>query len=398
MFSVKPTVFQVSQVIGILISNLPGVEYGQLHYQSLEIDKIEALRDNSGDYNASMQLSATSILDLKWWINNVPFATKLIMRPNPLYFIKSDASKLGWGAVMASQSIGGRWTAAESLMHINYLELLASYFALKAFGITLTHCHIQLQLDNTTAVAYVNHMGGMQSSDLNDLTIKLWQWCIEHSIWISAVHIAGTSNTVADTRSRVFHDNHEYMLNRSSFKTILDRFPNLNIDLFATRLNHQLEQYVSWKPDPGCMAVDAFSINWHSSHFYAFPPFSLIGRCLQKICVDQASGVMIVPLWPTQTWFPSLLQMLFHQPWVLVAEPSLLEHPVTQEPHPLHQALHLLVCPVSGIPSQVSTFQQKLPISSCNLGARVLRNNMRHTFENGCTFVIKGKLLTIHRQ
>jgi hypothetical protein len=144
--------------------------------------------------------------------------------------------------------------------------------------------------------------------------------------------------------------------------------------------------------------VDAFSINWHSSHFYAFPPFSLIGRCLQKIRVDQASGVMIVPLWPTQTWFPSLLQMLFHQPWVLVAAPSLLQHPVTQEAHPLYRALHLLVCPVSGIPSQVSTFQQKLPISSCNLGARVLRNNMRHTFENGWTFVIKGKLLTIHRQ
>jgi hypothetical protein len=50
MFSVKPTVFQVSQVIGILIPKLPGVEYGQLHYRSLEIDKIEALRDNSGDY------------------------------------------------------------------------------------------------------------------------------------------------------------------------------------------------------------------------------------------------------------------------------------------------------------------------------------------------------------
>ena len=108
--------------------------------------------------------------------------------------------------------------------------------------------------------------------------------------------------------------------------------------------------------------------------------------------------VMIVPLWPTHTWSPSLLQMLFHQKRVLLAKPSLLQHLVTQEAHPLHRALHPLVCPVSGMPSQVSTFQQKLPISLCNLGTRVLRNNMRHTLENCWTFVIKGKLLTIHCQ
>ena len=61
----------------------------------------------------------------------MPVGTKTIIRANPSYFIVSDASKLGWGAVMRGERIGGRWTVAESSSHINYLELLAASFALK---------------------------------------------------------------------------------------------------------------------------------------------------------------------------------------------------------------------------------------------------------------------------
>jgi hypothetical protein len=299
--SSQPTIFQVSQVLGHLISNLPGVEYGKLHYRFLEIDKIQALQKNQGYYNARMKLSAEANVELKWWIDNMPLARKNISRENPLYIIHSDASKLGWGAAMLELKIGGRWTTTESLWHINYLELLAAYFAIKAFCIKFSSCHVQLQLDNSTAVAYINNMGGTRSIELNKLTKEIWEWCIQHSIWLSAVHIPGISNIDADHQSHHFHDKHEYMLNTSVFLTILNQYPDLNIDLFASRLNHQLPHYASWKPDPGCSVVDAFSINWNTKKFYAFPPFSLIARCLQKIREDQATGVLVAPLWTTQS-------------------------------------------------------------------------------------------------
>ena len=43
------------------------------------------------------------------------------------------------------------------------------------------------------------------------------------------------------------------------------------VDLFATRLNHQLDHYVSWRPDPGAMATDAFHLSWKDLQGYAFP-------------------------------------------------------------------------------------------------------------------------------
>ena len=75
------------------------------------------------------------------------------------------------------------------------------------------NCHIQLQIDNTKAIAYVNNMGGSKSTELDQLAFQIWEWCITRHISLSAVHIAGRLNTGADEKSRVFSDNHEWMLN-----------------------------------------------------------------------------------------------------------------------------------------------------------------------------------------
>ena len=45
-----PTIRQVAEVIGILVSNFPGAQYGPFHYRHLERDKYLALVANKGDY------------------------------------------------------------------------------------------------------------------------------------------------------------------------------------------------------------------------------------------------------------------------------------------------------------------------------------------------------------
>jgi len=52
-------------VIGLLVSSLPAVQYGPLYYSSLEIDKNTALRQNNGNYEATMTLSSESVSDLR---------------------------------------------------------------------------------------------------------------------------------------------------------------------------------------------------------------------------------------------------------------------------------------------------------------------------------------------
>ena len=158
-----PTVQEVCQVIGFIVSNFPGAECGPLLYRSLESDKTQALELNKDDYKSHMQLTNASIAELEWWIENIPAVRRDIVRPNPSIVVQTDASTKGWGAALGNDETGGRWTSAEATNHINILELQAAFFALKAFCNNTHHTLVRLQIENTTAVAYINNMGGSKS-------------------------------------------------------------------------------------------------------------------------------------------------------------------------------------------------------------------------------------------
>ena len=89
------------------------------------------------------------------------------------------------------------------------------------------------------------------------------------------------------------------------FQQIATQFGPFEVDLFASRLKRKVPIYFSWTPDPHSTQVDAFTVQWDMyTEYYAFPPFSLIQRCLTKI---QTTVTMVLPLWPTQPWFPVML-------------------------------------------------------------------------------------------
>lgn len=47
-------------------------------------------------------------------------------------------------------------------------------------------------------------------------------------------------------------------------------------------MNHQISEYVSWRPEPEAYAVGAFSISSKNQNIYCFPPFNIIPAVLQK--------------------------------------------------------------------------------------------------------------------
>ena len=61
----------------------------------------------------------------------------------------------------------------------------------------------------------------------------------------------------------------------------LPRWDPFSVDLFTARNNTQPPHYSCFSPDPGALAVDAFSQRQNMEIPYAFPPFTLVG-CLQR--------------------------------------------------------------------------------------------------------------------
>ena len=254
------------------------------------------------------------------------------------------------GAVFEGRQTEGLFTASESDLHINVLELRAVYFGLQALCYKLVDIHIRLLIDNTTAVSTINNMGSCRSIQCDNEVKNIWEWTINRNNWITAAHIPGKLNIEADLESRKNETKTEWKLNVSDFTHTTETFAFMpEVDLFASRTNTQLPNYMSYRPDPYASVVDSFTVNWKNIKFYAFPPFSCINRVIQKVVEDEATGLIIAPDWPNQIWYPSLLKICVHEPIVLPYRKDLLHLP--NQPEQIHQIwdrLPLLACLVSG--------------------------------------------------
>ncbi|XP_071518361.1 uncharacterized protein [Panulirus ornatus] len=155
----------------------------------------------------------------------------------------------------------GKLHDSESALHINAKELKAISLVVRSFA-SLLKGHVRVFCDNTTAVTYVNEMGGTRSSLCNGICRDLWEWCAVNDIWLTCSHVPGKVNLMADAASRTFNDRHEWKLNEELFRALSEVFGVPSIDLFASRLNAQVTRFCSWKPDLDAEHFDAFSICW----------------------------------------------------------------------------------------------------------------------------------------
>ena len=273
------------------------------------------------------------IMDFHWRsaLNKQTVATPICL-PQPVLVIESDASQLGWGARCMKVSTGGHWSVEESTHHINYLELLAAFLALKTFA-NIQKGPILLRMDNISAVTPINQKGGTHSTQLSNLALEVWEWCLQRQLTIQAEHLPGSLNLVAD--SRVQNDEGSVRLNDKSknfpansvSRTITNRSFCISPDKTATPLL-QLETGSSCRSTE---ATDAFTQNWAQARGFANSPWCLISRCRNQIKQQQARVLVVTPLWPHQPWYPIILRMLEDYPRQLPQIQDIILNPTNQE-------------------------------------------------------------------
>jgi len=129
----------------------------------------------------------------------------------------------------------GFWHVNDSAKHINYLELLAAFNALRSFASAFLNCSILLRVDNVTAIACNNRMGSVRFKTLNNITREIWLWCENRNIFLVSSYINTKDNIHADRESRSTLINTEYELASTAFHEMCRCFGTPSIDLFATQ-------------------------------------------------------------------------------------------------------------------------------------------------------------------
>lgn len=206
-------------------------------------------------------------------------------------------------------------------------ELLGTFLALKSRRRELCNKRVCIFVDSVASIAYLVSWGGA-SVILSRIVRLIWGICVRWGIRIVQVsHISGekmiTAGVDALSRPPKFTrkkeaDRDDWRLTDSAFEVVQELASKvfgaqLSIDRMASRANTRLKRFNSVSSaDPDAENQSAFEVNWAvradgaPEISYCFPPFSLIPRVVQHIKQCRARAVIIIPNWPSQSWWVNL--------------------------------------------------------------------------------------------
>ncbi|XP_066958098.1 uncharacterized protein [Macrobrachium rosenbergii] len=214
---------------------------------------------------------------LKPWASNQALKSSVQLVPKPVSVtIHTDASaKDGWGGHSDQNKVSGKWSGALKSCHINIKEMMAVLLSLKGLK-PKRGSLIQLFIDNKPVVQCLKR-GGSRSKPLNHIVLGIMRLAQVKKWTLSASHLAGAQNVLADSLSRVKAQEGEWELDSGSFSGILQDHPYLQVDLFATRDNHKLPNFVTPYHDLRAVTRDALSLDWNLlGNIYLFPPTAIL--------------------------------------------------------------------------------------------------------------------------
>ena len=183
----------LARLIGKMTSSIPAVIPALLYYRALQRLCFRIMRCNRYNYNNTGILDQEAIVDLQWWTSSLSDHNgRMLMSLKANILLESDAYNKGWEAFCQGEKAGGPWKQVEVKLHINILELKASFLA-QVFSEELEKSAGSpangQQL--STAIAYINRKGGTHFKILSNLAIEIWEWCLSRNIMVTAEHIAG---------------------------------------------------------------------------------------------------------------------------------------------------------------------------------------------------------------
>ncbi|XP_073721072.1 uncharacterized protein [Misgurnus anguillicaudatus] len=261
--------------------------------------------------------------------------------------LTTDASLTGWGAILDGRPAQGEWEGHQLSWHINCLELMAVFLALKYFLPQLRGCHVLVRVDNTATVSYINHQGGLRSRNLNRLARQIFLWAQDKILSLRAVYIPGNLNVEADLLSRQTLLTGEWRLHPDIVSQIWTRFYRAEVDLFASFQTAQCPLYFSLSP-PAPLGLDAMAHTWPNKRLYAFPPVALLPQVLARVRQQGSCLLLIAPRWPNRVWFSEMISLLNGSPWAIPERRDLLSQAGGTIFHPRPDLWNLHVWPLKG--------------------------------------------------
>ena len=160
--------------------------------------------------------------------------------------------------------------------------------------------------DSTCAVIWLTK--GSRVKAAQQLIIDIFRLLFSYKARIVPIWVPRTTNelVLADMGSK-FRDTDDWGINQEAFQT-LERMAGTQFtaDCFAYSTNARCPKYYSAVMSPHCSGINAFQQTWGGDYNYVCPPVKLVIDTFKHLLADTSQGVMVVPYWPTDLFWPVL--------------------------------------------------------------------------------------------
>ncbi|KAI2647949.1 Transposon Ty3-G Gag-Pol polyprotein [Labeo rohita] len=276
------TVKQFQRLLGLIAAASNVIPFGLLYMRPLQWWLKTKGFSPRGNPFCMIKVTRQCLRALDMWKKPWFLSQGLVLgAPCRRVMLATDASLTGWGAVMSGHPARGLWSSRHLTWHINCLEMLAVFRALKHFLPDLIGHHVLVRTDSTAVVYYINHQGGLRLRPLYKLAHQILVWSQDKLLSLRAVHVPRHLNMGADILSRQGLRPGEWMLHPKVAKQIWRVFGQAQVDLFATKENAQCHHWCSLTY-PAPLGLDAMVQMWPRLRLYAFPLIALLPGVLER--------------------------------------------------------------------------------------------------------------------
>jgi hypothetical protein len=251
-----------------------------------------------------------AIDELFFWKNELNSLNKrfLFDYSLPQVIMYTDASSTGcgaWSAQCGGLTFNQTWEDTDSGKSSTWREMKGVALAIHAFLPRVAKKKIKIFTDNKGVVSIINK--GSMNQELQEISIDVFNVCRRRNIEIDVQWVPRELNTKADiyqlSREIDFDD---WGISTSFFRFMDNLWGPHTTDRFADNFNAKIEKFNSKFWCPGSSHVDAFSTNWAGDNNWLVPPISLVSKTIKHLKVCKARGTLIVPDWPSASFWPIL--------------------------------------------------------------------------------------------
>lgn len=143
--------------------------------------------------------------------------------------------------------------------------------------------------------------------ELNVLALNIFHFLELNRVKLELIWIPREQNLIADQLSRII-DYDDWGISDKTFVELDSIWGPHSVDRFANHRNKKLNRFNSRFWNPGTETVDCFTVTWKNENNWLVPPPYLIIRCIQHLALSRADGTLLVPEWPSATFWPIIFK------------------------------------------------------------------------------------------